>query len=362
MKNRPLFVFAGQSNMMGAAVYPSSEQIYFKDSYEYLHKPRRMGASEGVFKQYGFPAGEFSYRDLQAAYGEATLASIHIKSGLANYATNTLFGSSMCNLKDAEQKLTEPFSAYSEKNVGKSVSLPPFWAQELENAGYCCAYTHIAKGAVAIKHYFNENMIIEYNRRIDGYGIPAMEANDMTREASAYFAEKTAAFFEDCAKRFAGDDMSVKALVWLQGESDASSGYLHYKTALSVLWENARKLGFTHFFCVRVDYFGNPGIVDVMKAQEDFCKETPDAYIITRACSFMTYAGQDDLEWFIQEVPEEYHECRDSFYGYANQHINEKGFRLIASRSVDNFIKLVTRGEEPKLEPELIRRMIEAGR
>ena len=40
---RPLFVFAGQSNMMGAAVYPASRQIFFENSYEYMHRAKRFG-------------------------------------------------------------------------------------------------------------------------------------------------------------------------------------------------------------------------------------------------------------------------------------------------------------------------------
>lgn len=39
---RPLLVFAGQSNMMGASVYPASKQLYFKNSFEYLHKSKRF--------------------------------------------------------------------------------------------------------------------------------------------------------------------------------------------------------------------------------------------------------------------------------------------------------------------------------
>ena len=344
MSKRPLFVFAGQSNMMGAAVYPASEQIYYKDSYEYLHKPRRLGADTGTFKKYGFPSGEFSYRDLQAAYGEVTLAAGEKQSELADYSANTLFVSSLCNLKDDEQKLMESFSKYSEKTMNQGVCLPPFWVQELEKEGYSCAYAHIAKGAVSIMHFLGED-------------VSPVKADEMAREASAYFAEKVKAFFEDCEKQFVGDDMSVKALVWLQGESDAAYGYQYYKTALSVLWDKARALGFTHFFCIRVDYFGNPGILDVMKAQEDFCAETPDAYMLTRACSFMPYAGHDDKDWFVGEIPPEYHDCRDSFYGFPNQHINEKGFCLIAKRSVANFIKLMAKGQIPELEPELIKAM-----
>ena len=58
-KKRPLFVFAGQSNMMGAAVYPPTAQLRFSDSYEYLHKPRRFGEKQGFFKRTAFPTGEF---------------------------------------------------------------------------------------------------------------------------------------------------------------------------------------------------------------------------------------------------------------------------------------------------------------
>ena len=68
---RPLFVFAGQSNMEGGAAYPPSEQIRFSDSYEYLHKPRRFGEERGVFKKTAYPAGEFSYETV--SYTHLTL-------------------------------------------------------------------------------------------------------------------------------------------------------------------------------------------------------------------------------------------------------------------------------------------------
>ena len=54
---RPLLVFAGQSNMMGAAVFEATRQIHFKNSFEYLHKPKRFGSAIGDFKNFGFPAG-----------------------------------------------------------------------------------------------------------------------------------------------------------------------------------------------------------------------------------------------------------------------------------------------------------------
>ena len=49
---RHLFVFSGQSNMMGAAVFNAREQIYFKSSFEYLHKAKRLGAKMGEFNPF----------------------------------------------------------------------------------------------------------------------------------------------------------------------------------------------------------------------------------------------------------------------------------------------------------------------
>ena len=37
-KTRPLFVFAGQSNMEGAAAFPPTEQIRFSDSYGHFQE------------------------------------------------------------------------------------------------------------------------------------------------------------------------------------------------------------------------------------------------------------------------------------------------------------------------------------
>ena len=42
MKKRLLMVYAGQSNMMGAGVYPPKSEIHTRDSFEYLHKNIRI--------------------------------------------------------------------------------------------------------------------------------------------------------------------------------------------------------------------------------------------------------------------------------------------------------------------------------
>ncbi len=324
---RPLFVFAGQSNMMGASVYPASEQIYFNNSFEYLHKPKRFGKDSGEFKSYGFPCGEFSYKDLKKAYGEST--DIKAKSELTNFTENTYFCPSMCNLKNDKEKLTYSFKEYSEATTGTAVSLAPFIVKGLESSGFSCAYTHIAKGSVKIAHY------------LEG-------------EACEYFYQKANDFFKDSEIKFQGDDLSEKVLVWLQGESNAEIGYENYKLSLKKFWERLKKNGFTKFFIIRVGYWGRDAITQIMRAQEDFCKKEKDAYMLTRVCSYFEYDDQNTENWFKNPVTEEFYLCRDSFYGFTNRHINEKGFKVIAKYSLPNIIRIIFENKQPILEEENI--------
>ena len=328
---KPLFVFAGQSNMMGAAVYPAKEQISYTNSFEYLHKPRRFGRDRGEFKSVGFPVGEFAYRDLRAAYGQITDPTA--KSGLDNYTDNTMFGPAMCNLLDDREKTTVPFASFNEQTMRWAPALPPYFVQEWERYGYACAYTHIAKGSVSITHY------------LDG-------------EAAAYFDEKVTDFFADCVARFSEDDVGDKVLVWLQGSNDAVGGYDAYRKRLDVLWARAKKLGFTHFFMIRVCYWGDDRIAEIMQAQEDFCSVHPDAHMLTRICSYMVYVGQDVDYWYITPPTEELLFCRDSFYGFYNQHINEKGYQVIAKYAVPNAIRIIFESKSSCLEQELLKPLL----
>lgn len=323
---RPLFVFAGQSNMMGAAVYSAKEQVCFENSFEYLHNPRRLGAEQGVFKSYGFPVGEFSYKDLTAAYGQG--ADVNAKSTLAHYTENTYFCPAMANLRDEEQKTCYPFSHFSEATASMGVSMAPYIVKGLEQKGYACAYTHIAKGGVPIRYYLEK--------------------------AADYFAEKVTDFFDDCQTRFAGDDMSEKVLIWHQGESDRSKGEENYVQALDALWHRAKAMGFTKFFIVRVGYWGSDSVFDIMRAQERFCQMTPDAFIITRVASFMAWASEDGNREFRPDSNPEFAFCRDSFYGFENQHINQKGFEVIAKYAVPNMIRVLFQNTAPVLEEEAI--------
>ena len=177
--------------------------------------------------------------------------------------------------------------------------------------------------------------------------------------ASEYFFEKCEHFFADAEKRFHGDDLSTKCLFWLQGESDARSDAVEYQIKLEILWEELKKIGFTHFFCIRVDYFGHCGIDKVMQAQEHFVTQNDGAYMLTRAASYFTYLGQNDDEWFINSPLDEYKNCRDSFYGFNNHHINEKGFSLLAKRTAKNAYRILIENKPPLLEQENIRSLFE---
>ena len=201
---------------------------------------------------------------------------------------------------------------------------------------------------------------LEAKCRARGIPVPAVrELTDMQRGAAAYFVRKTADFFRDSRERFPQDDLSDRCLVWLQGESDKTCQTLEYETMLETLWHTCRhKLGFTHFLCIRVGYFGDERIPAIMKAQENFCAAQPDAWMMTRACSMMPWAGQDQDSWFVRRPEECYQNCRDSFAGFHNQHINEKGFLLIAERMAARLEAILEHRSLPELEEELVRAMI----
>jgi len=356
MKKRQLFVFAGQSNMMGACVYPPKAVPELRDSYEYLHKGVRMGAEHGMFRPAGFPCGEFVYCDLAAAYPQG--ASAEASSAMTEYRATAYFVPSMCNLKDEETRTAESFAAYSEQNFVPGPTLAPYLAQEWEKRGHDCAYAHIAKGAVSILHYFDDEMIGQYNRMIRERNLPyaVRSVDDMSRGASAYFAQKSADFFRDSQTEF--PDAAERCLFWLQGEGDVRMASEEYRMLMEVLWERARQIGFTHFFCIRVGYFGDEGILRVMKAQEEFCAHTPGAYMLSRVGSFFPYVGQNE-KWFVRPPEETYQLCRDSWYGFENQHINEKGFLLIAKHAAANLERVLMLSALPVLEAENVRGMME---
>ena len=354
---RELFVFAGQSNMVGAGVYPPRREVVLKNSFEYKHKPRRLGAAEGAFISEAYPCGEFSYIDVAKAYADGAVDEMG-RSTVADYSATTYFSTSMSNLDSDEARSVLPFATFSESTARYGATLAPFLCEAWERMGRCSAYAHIAKGGVPIHYYFTEEMVIEYNRRIDEYnrenGTEYVHLVPTKLNGAEYFAEKCRDFFLDAEKRFSGDDMSERCFFWLQGESEGRNDVIEYETKLEILWDYAKSLGFTRFFCIRVDYFGFPGIYRVMRAQENFTEKHGDAYMLTRAASYLTFPGQEENGWFNVTPGEEYRDCRDSCFGFRNDHINEKGFMLIAERAAQNLYRVLIEGQEPILEPENI--------
>ena len=328
---RPLFVFAGQSNMMGAAVFEASQQIFFDNSFEYLHNRRRLGGPSGEFKTYGFPTGEFSFKNIVRAYEKRD--ELTGKSRLKNYRENAWFVSSLSNLKNKDERSCYLFEELCEADNKAAPSLPPYVIKGLEEKGVFSAYTHIARGAVSIDYF-------------------------LSGEAADYFDKKVTDFFEDAEKKFQTDDTSDRILVWLQGESDATTGYEFYKEKLQSLWEKAKVLGFNKFFIIRVGFWGKEEITDVMRAQEDFCSQNENVFMITRVCSFMRYQGYDDKDFITEHNSDEFLYCRDSFYGFKNQHINEKGMKTIAKYAVPNILRIFE-GKEPLLEEERVFALME---
>ena len=172
--------------------------------------------------------------------------------------------------------------------------------------------------------------------------------------AAEYFFTKCQDFFFDAENEFSNDDLSNKCFFWLQGESDANCSIIEYETKLDILWDRLKKIGFSHFFCIRIGYFGSKNIYRIMQAQEQFTKKHRDAYMLTRALSFFPFVDHEDTNWFTEPPGEEYQFCRDSYYGFRNQHVNEKGFFVIAEHAVENLFRVLIMNKEPLLEKEII--------
>ena len=364
MKKRELMIFAGQSNMMGASVYAPKESAKSRDSYEYKHNDKRR-FGKGAFVPSAHPAGEFSYVDPALAYGKEYLAD-NGKSTLTNYSKNTYFCPSMSNLCSEEEKTLCAFKDFSEQTATVGASLPPLLAAEWERYGGSCANAHIAKGGVSIRHFFTRDMGEEYRRRAEDHNRthgtslatdPRLEGEQTG--AAEYFFEKCKDFLEEAQERFSDEDTSEHIFVWIQGESDASMQPDEYKLFLTILWERLKRIGMNRFFMLRVDLWGACGsMLNVMRAQERFCRENEDAYMMTRALSFMPYSGDSML---FTEITDEYRFCRDNAYGFPNPHLNEKAFKLAAERVAANMERVLHNGEDPLLEEERLKPLIEEG-
>ena len=344
--------------MMGAAVYPPKVSLDIKDSYEYKHKNKRLfGKGEFVLGKH--PAGEFSYVNLDEAYAEnMTRGGFSL---LDQYIKNTYFCPAMCNLVDDVEKTTRSFSDFSEATMQTGASIAPILACDWEKQGGRSAYIHIAKGGVSIRHYFTDEMVKEYERRMTEYNEKngtefdtSLAGKGRQTGAAEYFAEKVTDFFTEAEERFAGEDLSCRGFYWIQGESDAGMATVEYLTMLEVLWDRLKSLGVTHFFMLRIDFFGNERIKNTMAAQELLCKRNENCFMMSRALSFIPYT-KTPMNPYIKEPDAIYHTGRDDAYGFGNPHINEEGFAIASKRAAENMKRILVDGAEPVLEEEIVR-------
>lgn len=350
-----LFVFAGQSNMMGAAVLEPQVNSFTDQSLEYKYMPKLRGEETGDFVSAQNPAGEWYYNDLEAAYGD-NLNNLSYKSTLSNYSANTYFCPAMSDGRKG-------FSAQSESNTYAAASLAPYFVTEYASYGHSSIYAHMAKGSAKIIHYFTEEMKDEYNTLISAYNAEnnktyrTLTSANLTGAGDAFDAKYTS-MVEDYADFAPDKTIANKSFVWLQGESDGGS-YIEYKLKMQVLWEHLQELGFENFFVLRVGYWGSTGILDIIKAQEDFCAENENCYIVTRAPSLIPHPTATTDNWWINEPDAEYANCRDSYLvnGSSNHHFNEKAMQIFADRSAENIHRILHLGLDPILEEENIQGM-----
>lgn len=351
---KSLFVFSGQSNMMRAATRPPTVKINCPHTLEYKHKPVILGQPFGKLVPVSYHCGEFIYKDPTAAYKNTDENG---NSLLSADAKNTLFVPPLCNRSNTES------------NVKNSPCFPVYFANEWEKLGASLLFAHIAQGGVRLNYYFNRAMLQEFHEKTATAGITEhlqlSSAEEYDGEGSFNaFAEKCIVFFKTAEKQFGAQELGEKVFVWHQGESDSDNSTAEYKLKLEILWNALKKLGFTKFFMLRVGFFGDwseQTAPNVMRAQEQFCQEQDDAFMLTRDFSFMpdTWMNEDVLKrCYISCPPEQYFGCRDTYFEDNNMHLNENAFALAAKTAAKNAYGILFEEKQPDLPVELVRALL----
>ncbi len=349
MKKRDIFVFCGQSNMMGACDFPPKHNLKIESSVEFKFKNKYLGRGNSSFEKVSYRCGDFLYSDIAEAYPNGEELS---RLGEDHRRILYFIGSVASEGKG--------FSFYSEAEHTDGPCILPYFCEFYEEYGEEPIVAHIAKGSAWATQYFNDEMCDKFNKNK-----PAESADIQPLQAGANeaFTAKCVDLFAEADKQF---DVGKKVFLLLQGESDLANTYDEYKLKLEILREYIKSIGFDYFFCIRVGAWGNPHIINVMKAQEDFCKEHDDCFMVSREISYMPHVKKPGAVvkpepdgWFIKEPDEKYLFCRDSFYeGHTNPHINEKGFLLAAREVADNAYRILVENKEPVLGEELLSGLI----
>ena len=325
---RDLFYFCGQSNMLGASVFPAVGVPKVKEAEEYKYAPiYRDGKPHGEFLPVSYDAGEFLYIDNAAAYAKTDAAG---RSLLTEYQKNCYTTTALCTTPRGGAFDSIECRTLSESSHLPSVSLLPLLCEEWEALGERVSAANFSKGGAIIEYF--------------------------TGEAAPLLRAKGEAFLRDAAYRYGEGEIGKKVFLFLQGESDSDRPREDYTRHLELLYRAVRGMGFDLFGVIRVGYWYQKSTAEIMRAQEEFCNAHEHAAILTRAMSFMTDTRNDadPTGWYTKMPPEEYRHCRDSFAGFGNQHINAAGFRIVARKTAKNLYRMLREGKPPILEEELV--------
>lgn len=322
-----LLYFCGQSNMVGAAALPAVGEPDVKHCEEYKYSLIARGGSHGIFVPVTFDCGEFLFKDPGKAY-ESTDESG--RSLLTNYRDNCYSTSAISNAKADGTKDTFQFTGISESNHVPSPSLAPYFCAEWEKLGCRASIANFSKGSTKIDYF--------------------------TTEAAEVMKDKGKAFLREACERYGRENIGSRVFVWLQGESDQGDSTEEYKRKMKTLHQIVTGIGFDIFTVIRVGYWFSKNCSDIMRAQEDFCRENKNCYILTRTMSFMTDVCNDsDVSgWYTKMPADKYRHCRDSLDGYRNSHINARGFKIIAKRMAKNLYRILREGKKPVLEHDIV--------
>lgn len=168
--------------------------------------------------------------------------------------------------------------------------------------------------------------------------------------------KKGKSFLKEAYERYGKDKIASRVFVWLQGESNHGDSTEKYKAKMEKLHAKVTDMGFDVFTVIRVGYWFRKECSDIMRAQEEFCRENENCHILTRSMSFMTDVcnDSDTSGWYTHTPSDEYRHCRDSLNGYNNSHINAAGFRIVAKKAAGNLRRIIREGKEPLLEEDIV--------
>lgn len=344
-----LFVFSGQSNMMGgvfaedfAAGYGPWQKTNGKvdtRNTPYICQPISAEETKGSY-EYKYLTDTFETVDSQTPTGELV---------------KTADGTALC----------KPSGTYE---LNGTTMVAPFVKQYTES-GYKSISAQIALGGTQLCDWMTSSEIAEvllsdeYAFHAQSGAVPQGASPRLLagNERVLLFERKLQALTDSFTRDFAGCTIASKNFVWLQGENDADALFTAaglneeatqsamlgsmtlYKKCLEVFWKRLQSYGFERFMIVRVGFWTAPNRdIAIMAAQEQFAAENENAYILTRAMSYMPNPKSLYGKWGYNAIEEAYALCRGVSYSiYGNPHLNEKGHILLGTRSANAAAEIV---------------------